>query len=110
MNEQREQQLLDELLHACQVCVRELRYNPAYARQMLIEHGAVETVRRLINEPQLPSGFSRLWEEHRLDLSFEAIMLRPEYAELFSLDDRRTAYDRLTETHAYVFPAGTRRP
>lgn len=110
MDKQREQQLLDELLHACQVCVKELHYNPTYARQMLIEHGAVETVRRLINEPQLPSGFSRLWEEHRLDLSFEAIMLRPEYAELFLVEDRRTAYDRLAETHAYVFLAGIQRP
>jgi hypothetical protein len=42
--------------------------------RMRSETRAVEACRRLINTPQWPEGFSRLWEMKRLDLTVEAFL------------------------------------
>ena len=61
--------------------------------QMLIEHGGVETARRLL--PQMSDGFTELWQRNRLDLTVEALVLQPRWASLFSENERRMARDRL---------------
>lgn len=45
-------------------------------------------------------GFTTLWENHRLDLSVEANVLKPEYESLFSEEERRICRDRL-EAYGY---------
>jgi len=55
---------------------------PAYARQLLRAEGTSD-------------GFRRLTEEHKLELTVEALVLRPEYASLFTDDERAVASDRL---------------
>lgn len=57
---------------------------PAYAHQLLRKEGTTD-------------GFQRLKEEGRLDLTMEALVLRAEYAELFSDEERRVAAHRLAE-------------
>jgi hypothetical protein len=38
---------------------------------MLLEHGGVETARRLLRKDGISDGFTTLWERKRLDLSVE---------------------------------------
>lgn len=83
------------VLRAVEECKR-LGYNPAYFTQMLAEHGAVETARRLINAPQATEGFARLWELRRLDLTVEAFACRPEFGALFNEQERNRSADRLS--------------
>ncbi len=98
-----------EMVNAFQTCIRGLNYHPTIAMHHFEEHGAVETAHWLVNLRNDPSGFTRLWEARRLDLSAEALVLKPEYASLFAVEGRRIAYDVLKE-YGYVFPSGFQRP
>jgi hypothetical protein len=53
-------------------------YNATYFLRMVSEHGGLETARRLLAAPSPAEGFSRLYEIGRVDLSVEALVLKPE--------------------------------
>ena len=74
---------------------REFGYNPTYWQQMVAEHGAVGAAKRLLKGTRASDGFTRLWEEGRLDLSVEFFILLPEYADLFTPEERAEARRRL---------------
>lgn len=71
-------------------------YRPTMFRKMLADLGGVETARRLIRG-SATSGFEKLWENGRLDLSVEALLLRPEWRPLFSDEERGLARRRLRQ-------------
>ncbi len=64
--------------------------------QMIAERGGVETARHLLNSPEVSDGFTALWERGRLDLSVEHHVLRPEFRDLFTPEERQTATERLS--------------
>ena len=70
-------------------------YRPSYFQQMLSEFGAVVTAQKLINSATVSDGFTTLWEKGRLDLTVEAIALRPEFRDLFTAPELREAERRL---------------
>ena len=75
----------------------ECDYNATYFLQMVTKYGGVETARRLL-ATQVPSeGFTKLWEYGRLDLTMEALVLKPEYTTLFSEGETRIARERLEQ-------------
>jgi hypothetical protein len=81
-----------------------LKYNATYWLQMLQQYGAVDAARRLIAGEGLGSeGLTRLWEGGRLDLSAEALMLKPEYRALFTDAERARAREILA-AHNYTAP------
>lgn len=75
--------------------VREANYNPTLYLRMLTEHGPLETARRLLAAPNPSSGFTTLWEKGRLDLTVEALVLKPEFQERFTYEELAVARDRL---------------
>lgn len=80
-----------------QRAIDECNYTAIRFLQMVLEHGGLTTARTLL-ETDIPSeGFTRLWECRRLDLTLEAQILRPEFAELFTEDQKATAAQRLKE-------------
>jgi hypothetical protein len=85
-------------------------YRPARFLQMLSENGGVETARIILSQPNTTDGFTTLWEKKRLDLSVEAVVLKPEYAPLFSADDRAKAQARLAEVDYTPPPQSTPAP
>nr|MBA3533071.1 EVE domain-containing protein [Ardenticatenales bacterium] len=71
------------------------------------------TARRLLNAGNTSEGFTRLWELGRLDLTVEAIVLKPEFASLFSEEERTRARERLREvryTPSWDQPASAATP
>src|SRR5690349_16482785 len=76
---------------------RDLHYNATYTLRMIQEHGAMEAARRLLHKEDYSEGMTRLWQEHRLDLSAEALVLRPEFAPLFTAEERALARQILLE-------------
>jgi hypothetical protein len=64
-------------------------------REGLDEFGALSMMHRYLKAPTTAQSFTRLWEMGRLNLSLEAIVLRPEFKELFSEEERRIASERL---------------
>jgi hypothetical protein len=77
---------------------RSLGYYPRAFVQMVNEHGAVETARRLLSDSHWPDGFTRLWEIGHLELTLEAyIHNHPEFHEFFTPQQLAECDDRLTQ-------------
>ncbi len=90
MNElayQFETELRDKMILAKKEC----RYNPIRFNQMLEQYGGVETAKKLINSAKetgvIPSGYARLLEEGRLDLTVEHSVCKDKYRPLFSPEE-----------------------
>lgn len=75
----------------------ELGYTASRFLQMVLDQGGVAAARQLIRARNVSDGFITLWEKRRLDLSVEALVLKPEFAELFTPEERQIARDRLRQ-------------
>ena len=76
---------------------KELKYNASRLFQLVSREGGVKAAKQLISKSGGTYGFEVLWENKRLDLSVEALVLRREYHELFTDDERETCRNRLKE-------------
>ena len=75
----------------------ECEYNPTRFLQMVSEYGGVATAKRLLASDEPQFGFTELWECGRLDLTVEAHVLKPEFQELFTVEEIERARLRLRE-------------
>lgn len=75
----------------------EAHYTATYFLSMLAEHGGLVTARKLLSGSAVSDGFAGLWERGRLDLTVEALVIQPRFAELFSEEEVRTAQHRLEQ-------------
>lgn len=76
---------------------RELKYNASRFFQLISKEGGLKAAKQLISKSGGTYGFEVLWENKRLDLSVEALVLRPEYHELFTMEEREICKNRLKE-------------
>jgi hypothetical protein len=72
-------------------------YWASYLLRGVRNHGGLEYARQLLRKEGTTDGFQRLTDEGRLDLTVEALVLKPEYAQLFSDEERRVAAHRLAQ-------------
>lgn len=72
-----------------------LRYYPTYFRRMVEEQGGLRAAKQLLQGDTPSSGFERLWELGRPDLTVEYLVLQEPWCKLFSADELRTAERRL---------------
>ncbi len=79
---------------------KETGYWASYFLRAVKRHGGVAAAKRLLAQKGLSNGLLKLREKDRLDLAMEALVLRPEYAALFTDDERATAARRLEEAGA----------
>lgn len=98
--QQLELRFTHDLVDGVRILAREIGYRAPIFSQMLTSLGGVETTRRLLQGPDVQYGFELLYSRQRLGRSAEAWMLRTEYAELFSDEEREIARRRL---EAYGF-------
>jgi hypothetical protein len=92
-----ESALRDAFLAAVKEC-RKIGYNPTRFVQMITERGAINTARSLLNATKTSDGFTELYMRgNRLDLSVEAIVLRPEYRICFTAAELTIARQRLRD-------------
>ncbi len=73
----------------------EADYNATRFLSMLSEIGGLETARVLLHASSVSDGYVELWKRGRLDLAVEAVILRPEWDALFSVEERLIAQKRL---------------
>ena len=76
---------------------KECGYNAVRFMQLVAEKGGVAAAKQLISKNGGTDGFATLWEHGRLDLSVEAHVLKDEYRDLFTDDERKMCRDRLLE-------------
>lgn len=75
----------------------EAGYNASYFVSMLAQYGPQETAHKLLASPAISDGFAELWERKRLDLTVEAIVVEPQFSELFSENEIELARKRLEQ-------------
>ncbi|MGV8150090.1 MAG: hypothetical protein ACLKAN_13920 [Alkaliphilus sp.] len=82
-----------------------LGYNATRFLQLLSEKGGLQAAKILISKDGATYGFEVLWENKRLDLSVEALVLKNEYQPLFSSKEREICLKRLKD-FGYTPPMG----
>ena len=92
-----ESQFNEAMLNIYRRAKAEAGYNATYFLSTVIERGGLETARYLLHTATVSDGYTALWERKRLDLTVEAMILRPEWQVLFSDVERRIAVNRLRE-------------
>jgi len=75
----------------------DLGYTASRFMQLVSQKGGLQAARQLILKEGGTYGFEVLWENKRLDLSVEALVLQPEYESLFSDEERMLCRNRLEE-------------
>lgn len=80
---------------------KECGYNASVFIQLIHEHGAFKVAKDFLVKNKATTGFEKLWEKQRLDLTIEASVLLPQYKVLFTAAERRAAFERLKE-YGYV--------
>ena len=95
--EQIKRELRERYISTYNEC-KKFNYLPRAFLDMVVSNvDIVEITRRLIHKEGGTSGFSILYENKRMDLSVENIILELRYRELFNRDDLLAAYDRLKQ-------------
>ena len=84
-------------------------YWPTYFLRAVRNHGGPDYARQLLHAEGTSSGFQRLADAGRLDLTAEALILRPEFEPLFTAEERSIAARRL-RGRTYAAPTGGDRP
>jgi hypothetical protein len=64
-------------------------------RPMVAQYTALGTAKRQVIKPGISPGFQKLKDAGRLDLTIEALVLRPEFAPLFTRSEKEAARRRL---------------
>jgi len=75
----------------------EARYHATYFLGMISDIGGYQTAKYLIHTDRPSDGYVALYDRQRLDLTVEAVVLLPEWVDLFTDDERAIARRRLTD-------------
>jgi len=76
----------------------ECNYNATYFIRMVSNYGGIDAAKRLLRSGDLvQSGFIALWKRGCLSLSMEALVLKPEFRQLFTKEELMIAENRLRE-------------
>lgn len=76
---------------------KELKYKASRFVQLVAREGGLKAAKQLISKNGGTYGFEVLWENDRLDLSVEALVLSPEYNDLFTGEEREICRKRLIQ-------------
>ncbi len=79
---------------------RETGYWASYFLRAVKRHGGVTAARRMLATKGLSRGLAKLREKGRLDLAMETLVLKAEYASLFTDEERAIARRRLDQVNA----------
>ncbi len=75
----------------------EINYPAGRFRQLITNRGGVGAARFLLGKSGVSTGFARLAQAGRLELTMEYLILRPEFGSLFTAEERGIARRRLTD-------------
>lgn len=92
-----EQKFHQAMLDVYHNALSECNYRATIFFRMVNETGGLKAARQLLWKDEASSGFAKLWECNRLDLTVEAQILSPEFAPPFTDREREIARDRLAQ-------------
>lgn len=78
--------------------LNEAKYKASQFHNMLCDQGGLLTAKILINSPKVSTGYTKLWELKRLDLTVEAVIFEnSKWHSLFSEDELKKCKKRLND-------------
>ena len=83
------------MLQIYQKAKKECRYNSTYFLQMVQKEGGLNTAKILLHEKGISKGLITMKLLNRLDLTMEALILKKEWKDLFTDEERDIARKRL---------------
>ena len=98
---------LEEAFHERMVQIHEqakleCNYKASRFIQMVNAEGGLATAKKLLSSDGYSEGLTRLWEEHRLDISMEATILKKPWCALFTEQELVTADKKLKGLEYFV--------
>lgn len=107
MTRARERRLTARLEEAYRIAGNETGYWGNYFLRSVRQLGGLATAKKLLSGTAggVSKGFKALVSAGRADLAVENIVLEPQFASLFTADERRRAKARLDQLPATAFPA-----
>jgi hypothetical protein len=90
-----ENQFHRAMIGVYEAALQKCHYNATRFLQMVNVHGGIEAAKILLHTPGFQYGFTELWLCKCLGLSMEALVIRDEYAPLFTAEERQIALERL---------------
>lgn len=97
-----EKQFNQDMMNIYISAKKECGYNATRFLQLISSKGGLEAAKNLITKEGGTEGFTKLWELGRLDLSVEALVLKPRYRKLFTDYEKQVCKERL-EQYEYKF-------
>ncbi len=85
------------MLEVYEAAMREVRYPARRFLAMVRRRGGLDAAQRLLRKPGVSEGFRRLTEAQKLELTMEYQVLQPEFAGLFTDEERTVARQRLVD-------------
>jgi len=92
-----EYQFHNDMIRIYKDSKEELGYIASRFLQMVDQHGGYEAARILIGSDRVSDGFITLWENNRIDLTVESVVLQDKYLSLFSEDELEKCRKRLAQ-------------
>ncbi|MFY1598359.1 AAA domain-containing protein [Micromonospora sp. WMMD737] len=80
----------------------EANYHAGLLLRMVTEKGGLATARQLLHHPLVSDGFTALWERGRVDLTAEAVVIRPRFRPLFTDEELAIASNRVVDASAHA--------
>src|SRR5262249_36869532 len=84
---------------------RETGYWASYFLRAVKQHGGVVAAKRLLGRKARSKGLLTLGDKNRLDLAMETLVLKSDFAALFTDEERATAARRLEEVRGHAASA-----
>lgn len=95
------QQFQETLLTACQQAQTQVGCPMTRLMQTITTRGGLETAQDLIRRGRLSDGFDKLEKAGRLEFSLEAVVVQPQFGQLFTDDEVNACYAVLLEGGYY---------
>jgi hypothetical protein len=97
-----EQEFHEAMVGIYQRARKECRYTATAFLHMVLDHGGVETARRLLSTDDVQSGLYELWDCGKPEISVEYLVLQPKWTALFDAQQIARARKRLTDLGFHV--------
>jgi hypothetical protein len=92
---------LDQQFHQSMIGLyenaKQYDYFATYFKQMIDQHGGLESAKRLLAKLEIQEGLMKLWELNLLDQSMEALVIQDRFRPLFTEAEVAEAHRRLEE-------------
>ena len=97
-----EKQFTKELLENCEKASKSCPYRGVRFIQTLQKFGGVKTAKEILHKGRLSDEFEILVKAGLVELTMEALVVKPCYAELFTDDEVNSCYETLCENGYYT--------